>query len=113
MPLRDNKIVPMLRAIIHPGRYGAIFSASPGAGYWPTDVMPSPLPRTYLVAGAQVPFFLANAARWAAALRGGAADVVLSERDAGHDGAMWREEFPLMVAWAFGSGVIQGIAHKQ
>ena len=89
----------------HPDRYGAIFSASPGAGYQPPDVMPSSLPRTYLVAGTQEPFFLENAARWAVALRNGAADVVMSERVAGHDDAMWREEFPLMVAWAFGKRV--------
>ena len=86
----------------HPDRYGAIFSSSPGAGYRPPDAMPSPLPRTYLVAGTLEPFFLDNAARWAAALRDAAADVVMSERVAGHDEAMWREEFPLMVAWAFG-----------
>ena len=89
----------------HPDRYGAIFSASPGAGYRPPDVMPSSLPRTYLVAGTQEPFFLENAARWAVALRAAAADVVMSERVAGHDDAMWREEFPLMVAWAFGQRV--------
>ena len=35
----------------HPDRYGAIFSASPGAGYRPPDVMPGPLPRTCLLAG--------------------------------------------------------------
>ena len=87
----------------HPDRYGAIFSASPGGGYRPPDIMPPSLPRTYLVAGTQEPFFLENAARWAAALRHAAADVVMSERVAGHDEAMWREEFPLMVAWAFGS----------
>ena len=86
----------------HPDRYGAIFSASPGAGYRPPDEMPSPLPRTYLVAGTLEPFFLDNAARWAAMLRDAAADVVMSERVAGHDVAMWRKEFPLMVAWAFG-----------
>jgi enterochelin esterase-like enzyme len=86
----------------HPDLYGAIFSASPGAGYRPPDVMPSPLPRAYLVAGMLEPFFLENAARWAAALRDAGADVVMSERVAGHDDAMWREEFPLMVAWAFG-----------
>src|SRR5215475_14688335 len=34
----------------HPDRYGAVFSGSPGAGYRPPDVMPRPLPRTYLVA---------------------------------------------------------------
>jgi hypothetical protein len=63
--------------------------------------MPSPLPRTYLVAGTLEPFFLTNAARWAAALGDAAADVVMTERVAGHDHTMWRKEFPLMVAWAF------------
>jgi enterochelin esterase-like enzyme len=86
----------------HPDLYGAIFAGSPGGGYRPPDVMPTPLPRTYLVAGTLEPFFLDNAARWAAALRDAAADVVMRERVAGHDDAMWREEFPLMVAWAFG-----------
>ncbi|HTV62183.1 MAG TPA: esterase, partial [Verrucomicrobiae bacterium] len=66
------------------------------------NVMPKPLPRTYLVAGTLEPFFLENAVRWAMALRDAAADVVMSERVAGHDRAMWREEFPRMVAWAFG-----------
>ncbi len=86
----------------HPDLYGAIFSGSPGGGYRPPDQLPSPLPRTYLVAGTLEPFFLDNAARWSAALRHAAADVVMRERVAGHDDAMWREEFPLMVAWAFG-----------
>lgn len=86
----------------HPERYGVIFSSSPGGGFRPPDVMPRPLPRTYLVAGTQEPFFLENAARWADALRNAAAEVVMRERDAGHDDAMWRAEFPLMVAWAFG-----------
>jgi enterochelin esterase-like enzyme len=86
----------------HPDLYGAIFSGSPGAGYRPPPVMPGPLPRTYLVAGTLEPFFLENAARWAVALRDAGADVMMRERDAGHDAAMWREEFPLMVAWAFG-----------
>ena len=88
----------------HPDLYGAIFSASPGGGYQPPQIMPTPLPRTYLVAGTLEPFFLDNAARWAAALRDAGADVVMTEREAGHDDKMWREEFPLMVAWAFGSG---------
>jgi enterochelin esterase-like enzyme len=86
----------------HPDRYGAIFSASPGAGYRPPEVMPSPFPRTYLVAGTLEPFFLENAVRWAVALRDAGADVVMTERVAGHDDTMWRTEFPLMVAWAFG-----------
>jgi pimeloyl-ACP methyl ester carboxylesterase len=36
----------------HPQVYGAVLCASPGAGYKPPGSMPSPLPRTYLVAGA-------------------------------------------------------------
>ena len=85
----------------HPDVYGAIFCASPGGGYKP-GVMPSPLPRTYLVAGNDEPFFLENATRWAEALRDAGADVVMKERAGSHGGAFWREEFPLMVAWAFG-----------
>jgi enterochelin esterase-like enzyme len=86
----------------HPDVYGAIFCASPGCGYKPTEVLPSRIPRTYLVAGTQEPFFLENATRWAAALREAGADVVLKERVGSHGGAFWRKEFPLMVAWAFG-----------
>ncbi len=85
----------------HPGVYGTVFCASPGGGYKPLGVMPGPLPRTYLVAGTQEPFFLENARRWADALRGAHADVAMYERDGSHGGAFWKEEFPLMVAWAF------------
>jgi enterochelin esterase-like enzyme len=86
----------------HPRVYGAVFCASPGGGYKPPDVMPTPLPRTYLVAGAKEPFFLENARTWADALRHVGADVVMNERAGSHGGAFWQEEFPLMVAWAFG-----------
>ena len=85
----------------HPHVYGAVFCASPGGGYRP-GTLPDPLPRTYLVAGTEEPFFLENAKRWANALRDAGADVVMSERVGSHGGAFWREEFPLMVAWAFG-----------
>lgn len=86
----------------HSHVYGAVFCASPGGGYRPSDVMPNPVPRTYLVAGTQEPFFLENARMWANALRNAGADVVMNERAGSHGGAFWREEFPLMVAWAFG-----------
>jgi hypothetical protein len=86
----------------HPDIYGAIFCASPGAGYRPSAVMPSQLPRAYLVAGTLEPFFLENATRWATALRSADADVVMTERVGSHGDAFWRDEFPLMVAWAFG-----------
>jgi enterochelin esterase-like enzyme len=86
----------------HPDVYGAVFSASPGGGYRPPAVMPSPLPRTYLVAGTQEPWFLENATRWADALRDADADVVITERPGDHGDPFWQAEFPLMVAWAFG-----------
>jgi enterochelin esterase-like enzyme len=85
----------------HPDVYGAILAGSPGGGYRPGDAMPGRVPRTYLVAGTLEPFFLANATRWAAALRDAGADVVMSERVASHGSALWRAEFPLMLAWAF------------
>jgi enterochelin esterase-like enzyme len=85
----------------HPEVYGAVLCASPGAGYRPPAVMPSSLPRAYLVAGTQEPFFRENATRWAQALRDAGADVVMTERAGSHGGAFWREELPLMVAWAF------------
>jgi enterochelin esterase-like enzyme len=86
----------------HPDIYGAVFCASPGGGYRPPAVMPGSLPRAYLVAGTLEPFFLQNATRWADALRAAGADVVMTERAGSHGDAFWREEFPLMVAWAFG-----------
>ncbi|WP_232666097.1 alpha/beta hydrolase [Pseudonocardia sp. TRM90224] len=86
----------------HPDVFGAVFCASPGGGLRPPAVLPSPLPRTYLVAGTQEPWFLENATRWADALRGAGADVVLAERVGDHGGPFWQAEFPLMVGWAFG-----------
>ncbi|TDV35946.1 alpha/beta hydrolase [Actinophytocola oryzae] len=85
----------------HPDVYGTVFCASPGGGYRPPAVMPASLPRAYLVGGTREPWFLANATRWADALRGAGADVVMTERAGPHGGAFWREELPLMVAWAF------------
>ena len=55
--------------LCHPGIYGVVFCASPSAGYRPPASMPSSLPRVYLVAGRQEPFFLENATRWTDALR--------------------------------------------
>jgi hypothetical protein len=86
----------------HPDIYGAAFSASPGGGYKPPAVLTHPLPRVYLVAGTEEPFFLENATRWADALRDASARVIMTKRKGSHGGAFWREEFPLMVAWAFG-----------
>ena len=89
-------------ALRHPDIYGAVFCASPGGGYRPPAVMPNSLPRAYVVAGTLEPFFLENATRWAVALRDAGADVVMTERIGSHGDPFWREQFPLMVAWAFG-----------
>jgi enterochelin esterase-like enzyme len=86
----------------HPDIFGAVFCASPGGGYRSPAVMPNLLPRAYLVAGTLEPFFLKKATRWAAALRDAGADVVMTERVGSHRDAFLSEEFPLMVAWAFG-----------
>jgi enterochelin esterase-like enzyme len=86
----------------HPDIFGAVIAGSPGAGYKPPIQMPGSLPRVYLFGGTLEPFFLDNATRWAVALRNAGADVVMSERAVSHGAAPWREEFPLMVAWAFG-----------
>jgi enterochelin esterase-like enzyme len=86
----------------HPDVYGAIFCASPGGGYKPPATIRGPLPRAYLVAGTREPFFRENAAGWASALRDAGGEVVMTERVGSHGGAFWREELPLMVAWAFG-----------
>lgn len=86
----------------HPEIYGAVLCASPGAGFQPPVTMPSPLPRAYFLAGTQEPFFRDNASRWATAFRDAGADVVETERAGSHGDAFWRQEFPRMVAWAFG-----------
>lgn len=86
----------------HPGVYGTVLCASPGAGYRPSAAPTGRLPRTYLVAGTEEPFFLANATRWADALREAGATVVMSERPGTHGNELWTHEFPRMVAWAFG-----------
>jgi enterochelin esterase-like enzyme len=85
----------------HPDIYGTVVCASPGAGYRPPATLPDRLPRTYLVAGTEEPFFLTNANRWAEALREAGGDVVMAERAGSHGDAFWKDEFPLMVAWAF------------
>ncbi len=87
----------------HPDIFCALFCASPGGGYRPPEVMPSPLPRAYLVGGTGEPWFLENATRWADALKAAGADVVMAEREGPHGGPFWRAEFPRMVAWAFGT----------
>jgi enterochelin esterase-like enzyme len=86
----------------HPDVYGAVIAGSPGGGYKPPDELSGSVPRTYLFGGTREPFFLENANRWAVALREAGVDVVMSDRDVPHGAQSWREEFPHMLAWAFG-----------
>lgn len=85
----------------HPEIYGAVLSGSPGAGYTPPREFPTSLPRVYLFGGTLESFFLDNAIRWAGALREAGADVMMSERIVSHGAEPWRDDFPLMVEWAF------------
>jgi hypothetical protein len=87
----------MMRRVKCSHRAGTSWPTMDGA-IWPAVVVHS----RATIDSTQEPFFLENAARWATALREAAADVVMRERDAGHDDVMWRDEFPRMVAWAFG-----------
>jgi enterochelin esterase-like enzyme len=85
----------------HPDLFGAVFCASPGAGFRPPAQMPNALPRTYFVTGTREPFFRDNATRWAVALRDAGADVIVTEREGAHGDPFGRHELPLMIAWAF------------
>ena len=86
----------------HPDVYGVVLAASPDGGFTPPPDLPTALPRTYLVAGDDEPFFLANATRWADALRDAGGDVALARRPGEHGGAFWYEELLAMLTWAFG-----------
>ncbi|MEM9204320.1 MAG: alpha/beta hydrolase-fold protein [Actinomycetota bacterium] len=85
----------------HPATFGAVLCASPGAGYRPPESVPTDMAPTYLVAGRDEPFFRGNALRWALALAEANIESVMTERAGGHGDGFWRDEFPLMLAWAF------------
>ena len=78
----------------HADVFGSVLAASPGAGYRPPKELPSPLPRVYLVAGTQEPFFLDNATRSADALRTAESDVAMMQRDGEHGGTFWERSSP-------------------
>ena len=85
----------------HPEIYGAVFCASPGGGYQPPGDLSDVVPRVYLVAGTEEPWFRDNAARWVDPLRNAGADVVMFERAGDHGDPFWRAEFARQVRWAF------------
>jgi acetyl esterase/lipase len=65
----------------------------PGQGTRPPTTLAGQLPRTYLVAGTEEPFFRTNATRWADALREAGGDVVMAKRAGSHGDAFWKHEF--------------------
>ncbi|WP_229022954.1 hypothetical protein [Actinomarinicola tropica] len=73
-----------------------------GAGFRPSGPLPDVLPRAYLVAGTEEPFFRDNAGRWAEAFAAAGADVVMIERPGGHGAASWRDELPAVISWLVG-----------
>jgi len=87
----------------HPHVYGAVLCASPAAlqaAWHYAESASAHIPCRWHT-GAVLPRErkeVADALRDADA----DADVVMNERAGSHGGAFWREEFPLMVAWAFG-----------
>ena len=85
----------------YPDVYDAVFCAI-AERRLPLAYRAAEFARAYLVAGTLEPFFLENATRWDVALRDSGADVVLTERAGSHGNTFWKEEFPLMVTWAFG-----------
>ena len=90
-------------ALRHSEIYGVALCASPGGGFTPASgPLPTALPRSYLVAGRQEPWFLDNARRWADAFAAAGAEVVMESRDGEHGGTFWYDELPRMVCWAFG-----------
>ena len=79
----------------HPDLYGSVFSASPGGGYRPPAVMPSPLPRFYFVAGTLRAVLPGERNPLGGRTARCGADVVRTERVGGHGDSFWRAELPL------------------
>ena len=87
----------------HPAKFGSVLCASPGGGFAPTGrELPREVPRAYLVGGTQEQWFFDNASNWADSLSDAGGDVVIEQRDGENGGVFWYDEFPLMIAWAFG-----------
>ena len=86
----------------HPDVYGAIFCASPGAGYRPPVVLPARFPAPISSPAPRSRSFSTTPAPGRTALRDAGTEVVMAERIGSHGDPFWRDELPLMLAWAFG-----------
>lgn len=92
----------------HPEIFGQVIAFSVARSPAAPEVPASktrPLPRCYLAAGndASEKMFRRHTAAFAKVLKRHGADCVWQLREGGHDIGFWRREFPLALAWAFGS----------
>lgn len=81
-------------------RYGHVLAFSLGTP--PEELRYEDGPDFYLVSGTLEPQFYETTQSFAATLEARGMRQVFRERVAGHDQAMWQEEFPAAVRWAFG-----------
>ncbi len=86
----------------HPDVYGAVFSRRPAPATSRRRYCRVRFPASTSSRAGKSSSSSPTRTRWADALRNADADVALMQRDGEHGGAFWGEEFPLMVAWAFG-----------
>lgn len=89
-------------ALRHPDHFGIAFPFS--AGYTPDTTLrpPDASVRVYLAAGLFEEGFYTSTRSFAQQLEQAGATVVFNPRVAGHDAAMWEEEFATAALWAFG-----------
>ena len=90
-------------ALRHPDHFGIAMPFS--AGFMPDTAQypPQPSVRAYLAAGLFEEGFYTTTRAFATELERAGASVAFSPRAAGHDYAMWEEEFAAATCWAFGA----------
>lgn len=86
----------------HPERFGVAFPFSAGVAPDTTLHPPVASVRVYLAAGLFEQGFYTTTRAFAQQLERAGATVAFSPRVAGHDSAMWEEEFAAAALWAFG-----------
>jgi enterochelin esterase-like enzyme len=86
----------------HPERFGVAMPFSAGIPPDTKRSRPASDIRVYLAAGLFEEDFYRATRAFAAQLQQAGAQVVFSARPAGHDYAMWEEEFTAAARWAFG-----------
>jgi enterochelin esterase-like enzyme len=86
----------------HPERFGVAFPFSAGIAPDTTLHPPAATVRVYLTAGLFEQGFYTTTRAFAQQLERAGATIMFNPRAAGHDAAMWEEEFVAAALWAFG-----------